>query len=193
MTAGDRRESPRENPRGMRTAWAAGWRVAVVMGLGGLLLVWFHGLTRLPIERQEAQTERQALATALPGTVTFRVLPPVGGVPPGLRFLARYQGLRSGRPIGQVYRLASLGYGGWIQLLVGVGGGRVRGLEILDASSETPGLGSRVGQEAFLRQFRHRRGPVAFGSGIDAVGGASISSRAVLRAVNAALWWGGSG
>lgn len=177
----------------MRTAWAAGWRVAVVMGLGGLLLSWFQGITRLPIERQVARVERQALQTALPGARAFQILPLRGPVLPKLRLLARYQGLQGGRPLGQVYRLASLGYGGWIEILVGVAGGRVRGLEILDSSSETPGLGSRVGQPAFLRQFSGRRGPVEFGSGIDAVGGASLSSQAILRAVNAALRWGGSG
>ena len=54
------------------------------------------------------------------------------------------------------------------------------GIKILDASGETPGLGQNVTKESFYGQFKGK------GNKINAVTGASISSKAVTDAVNEA-------
>ncbi|MBP3730157.1 MAG: FMN-binding protein [Mailhella sp.] len=54
---------------------------------------------------------------------------------------------------------------------------------------ETPGLGMRVKEPAFSTQFKGSKAPVALsskGGSIDAISGATISSTAVVDAVNAA-------
>ncbi len=53
--------------------------------------------------------------------------------------------------------------------------------------AETPGLGTKVKDEAFIAQFIGKTGPFEVGENIDAVAGATFSSKGVVEAVNAAL------
>ena len=55
------------------------------------------------------------------------------------------------------------------------------------ALSETPGLGSRVNDANYLSQYNGTGGKLALGSDIDAISGATISSRSVLAGVNRAF------
>ena len=65
--------------------------------------------------------------------------------------------------------------------------GAVSGIEIL-SSDETPGFGTRCGEDAtFAEQFIGKTGPFAIGEGIDALSGATVTSKAVVEAVNVAL------
>jgi electron transport complex protein RnfG len=84
-----------------------------------------------------------------------------------------------------------------VETLVGVAGGaRVVAVRVVSASRETPGLGLLVKEQSFLGQFSGQpagvrfivvtRAPGAPGE-VQAVTGATISSRAVVRAVNVAL------
>ena len=57
----------------------------------------------------------------------------------------------------------------------------------VDASSQTPGLGQLCAEEAFTSQFIGKTGPFILGDGIDAVASATITSTAVVEAVNATL------
>lgn len=83
------------------------------------------------------------------------------------------------------------GYGGTIEVMTGItADGRVSGVHIL-SMSETPGLGARAKEEPFLSQYRGFDSPdlavTKDGGRIDALSGATISSRAVTRAVNEAI------
>ena len=55
---------------------------------------------------------------------------------------------------------------------------------LVDASSQTPGLGQECENEAFTSQFIGRRAPFVLNENIDAVTGATVSSQAVVDAVN---------
>ena len=84
---------------------------------------------------------------------------------------------------GYCVQLTADGFGGPITLMVGVdGGGKVTGVKILD-HNETAGVGTRVDDSAYLSAYRGR----SAGSGADAVSGATVTSRAVERGVDAAL------
>ena len=54
----------------------------------------------------------------------------------------------------------------------------------VDASSQTPGFGQKCAEEAFTSQFVGKSAPFTLGDGIDAVAGATITSQAVVDAVN---------
>ena len=54
----------------------------------------------------------------------------------------------------------------------------------VDASSQTPGLGQKCAEEAFTSQFVGKSAPLTLGEGIDAVASATITSQAVVDAVN---------
>ncbi len=80
------------------------------------------------------------------------------------------------------------GFGGDLTLMVGYGADRtIQGVSIV-SMSETPGLGARVDDAAYLSQYAGKAGELTLtkdgGNDIDAISGATISSRAVLAAVN---------
>ena len=55
---------------------------------------------------------------------------------------------------------------------------------VVDASTQTPGLGQKCAEEAFTSQFIGKSAPLTLGEGIDAVASATITSQAVVDAVN---------
>lgn len=87
--------------------------------------------------------------------------------------------------LGYIFSTAAVGYNGDVSVMVGVNpDGTVKSVQILDASGETPGLGQRVSQSAFLEQFSGKAAP--FDTQVDTISGATYSSRAVISAVDTA-------
>ena len=88
---------------------------------------------------------------------------------------------------GCVVEVTAAGYAGDIVLLVGVdNNGRVTGLTVRDMQ-ETYGLGFRALRDTdFLAQFLGTTGDAAIGDNADAISGATVTSKAIARAVNAA-------
>lgn len=95
---------------------------------------------------------------------------------------------------GTVVRLTTNGFGGAIDLMVGVDNeNKVTGVAII-SHSETASLGANCTREDFRAQFAGKTGELAVskdGGDIDALTGATVTSRAVTRAVNAALAYAG--
>ena len=99
-----------------------------------------------------------------------------------------------GKPAGWVVKAAGQGYAGSIELLLGLNpaGNIISGLFILE-QVETPGLGNKITFPAWLNQFAGQRtakplevvkgGETAPGA-IDAITGATISSKGVVGIVN---------
>ena len=79
------------------------------------------------------------------------------------------------------------GYGGKIQVMVGIlSDGKVAGIRVL-SSSETPGVGKRTEEKDFIDQFLGASTQVNVGKEIDKITGATISSKAMTNAINGAL------
>ena len=93
--------------------------------------------------------------------------------------------------IGYCVESTSGGFGGDLTLMVGFDpDGTIKGVSVV-SHSETPGLGARVKTDAdYLTQYNGKSGKLTLkkdgGNDVDAISGATISSRAVLTAVNAA-------
>ena len=88
---------------------------------------------------------------------------------------------KSDKIIGYIFKTSVKGYGGDISVMTAIKTDTsIVAIEILDASGETPGLGQNVTKEKFYNQFKGKGGK------IEAVTGASISSKAVTDAVNKA-------
>lgn len=122
----------------------------------------------------------KTMQTLLPGSAGFTAQPYTGA---DSTVQAVYQGKG-----GWVVETACPGYVHEIRLLVGVGeDGTVTGLVVRDAH-ETLGLGSAILRDhAFLAQFLGTAGRAEIGVDVDAITGATVSSRAVARCVNAAV------
>lgn len=89
---------------------------------------------------------------------------------------------------GYVVLTATQGYAGTITMLVGVSSdGKVEGLQIREMS-ETYGLGWNALTDAdFLKQFLNTKGDAQVGTNVDAIAGATVTSKAVARSVNSAV------
>ena len=90
------------------------------------------------------------------------------------------------KTIGYVITVAEKGYGGDIQVMVGISDGKVSGVRVL-SHTETAGLGAKAAEAEFLDQYTGLAENAEVGKNIDEITGATISSKAVTRAVNTAM------
>ncbi len=107
-----------------------------------------------------------------------------------------YVALKGNKTVGYVFVTSEKGYGGDDKVMTAVGiDGTVKAVKVLDVSNETPGLGQNTGNKDFYGQYSgHKGGIKVVKNGADrnkneinAVTGATISSKAVTEAVNKAL------
>lgn len=91
-------------------------------------------------------------------------------------------------PEGRTANASAIGYGGPVLVRLTLDdAGAITSLDVGgERFMETENVGSRVREEAFTRQFIGQTPPLTLGDGIDAVSGATISSQAVIDAVNEA-------
>ncbi len=89
---------------------------------------------------------------------------------------------------GFVIQTSAYGYAGDVVVLTGVSNeGTVTGLVVRDLS-ETYGLGANALTDTeFLSQYLETAGDAEIGSNVDAITGATVTSKAVTRAVNSAV------
>lgn len=182
------------------------WLVAVVVGCT-LVLIAVERVAHAPAARARELAEERLLGAVVPALsrdrdLTLDALP----IPP------RYWlglGLKNPEPVRRVHRgnevlavivptISAQGYGGPIRLLVGVDpAGRITGVQVV-AERETPGIGDRIRADRgpWMQGFTgtSRDLPSATGwrlrreGGVfDAITGATVSSRAVVRQVRSAL------
>jgi len=104
-----------------------------------------------------------------------------------------YKGMQGGQLTGVAFEMTETGYGGEIGIMIGLDpDGVIRGVEIT-SMSETPGLGAKVTEPAFKQQFQGKSlEGVRFqvkkdGGDFDQVSGATVSPRAVVKAVREGL------
>ena len=137
------------------------------------------GLSKIAAVNSEKELN-EMLATVLPGNTSFE-WEEYDGEDEAIQ--AVYKG-----ETGVVIQTVAYGYAGNITLLVGVSNeGTVTGLVVRDLS-ETPGLGANALTDTeFLSQFLGTSGEAQVGENIDAITGATVSSKAVTKAVNAAV------
>lgn len=107
-----------------------------------------------------------------------------------------YAAINGGKTAAYIFTESSKGYGGDVSVMTAIKpDGTVAGVAILDVSGETPGLGQNAAKESFFSQYIGlkkgvsvlKNGAKAENNEVDAVTGATITSTAVTRAVNAAL------
>lgn len=143
-----------------------------------------YALTRDKIEEKRIATERAAIAAVFGrDDIGYRALE---GTPDDVTAVFEVTDV-VGNVFGYAVSVSPSGFGGNIDMIVGIGtDGKITGVNIT-ALSETPGLGSRVNDANYLSQYNGTGGKLALGSDIDAISGATISSRSVLAGVNRAL------
>ena len=95
--------------------------------------------------------------------------------------------IKDGGIIGCCVNSVGSGYGGDIDLMVGIDtDGKVSGISFV-SMSETPGVGTKVKGEGFVSQFIGLSENAVIGENVDGISGATFSSKGVAEAVNNAL------
>lgn len=154
-----------------------------------ILLAITNQVTADRIETIAEETENTARSAVFPEAATFSDAKTVSSY-------TYYEALdNSGNVIGFTFTTSAKGYGGDVSVMTGVRlDGTVRAIEILDVSDETPGLGQNAKQDKFKSQFTDKQGVIGVSTasksaenGIDALTGATYTSRGVTEAVNLAL------
>jgi len=178
-------------------------RLAIVLtlitALAGLILSVVESVTRAPIAEQRRLETVRALKAVLPDLDNApdadTVVLPAGtdkkGRPVERTF---YRGRKGGRLTGIAFKvIAPEGYSGNIEIMVGVTPERrVSGIAIL-SHAETPGLGAKIIEPQFRDQFKGKGLDNADwrvkkdGGQFDQITGATISPRAVVKAVKQGL------
>lgn len=158
--------------------------LGVICLIATLVLAVTYEVTKPKIEAQGHTEEGEALRAILPEAGSFTARQADG--------IEYFDALKGNSLVGYCIKVTGNGYGGFMRIIVGVDtAGVIKGVRILE-HQETPGLGSKIneagpgeGQCPFLRQFiGHNARTVAVKKDIDAITGATISSRAVTEAIN---------
>ena len=154
------------------------------------ILASVNNLTKEPIAQQAQQKAEQARAVVLPNAESFEQIPAeLDGVSEVCK------GLKNGETVGYTFTASSNGYGGAVEVMVGIDSksGEISGVSIL-SQGETPGLGANAVKSEFTDQYKQKAQKITViknaapkDGEIEALTGATITSRAVTNAVNSAV------
>lgn len=160
--------------------------IIVTLALSGTNL-----LTADRISEMTENTQKEAMSLVMPADGYS----PVTVKSDGKEYTA-HKAEKDNELLGYIFVINEKGYGGDVSVMTAVKtDGTVAAVKVLDASNETPGLGQNTAKESFYSQYAgHKNGisvvknsPNEANNEIEAVTGATISSKAVTRAVNKAL------
>ena len=144
-----------------------------------LLLGLYNGLNGIRSANREQELQEKML-TLVPGSTAFTE-EPYDGEDANIQFVYKSEA-------GFVVGTRTAGYAGDIAMLIGVSNnGHVTGLQVR-SMEETFGLGAEALTDAdFLAQFINTQGNAEVGTNVDAITGATVTSKAIARSVNSAV------
>lgn len=163
--------------------------LTVLSALAAGALAFTYNLTNPIIEQNKELALQESLREILPAADKFELQANPEGV------TAAYLGLSDGKPVGMIIKVGPKGYGGTIEMLVGIDNNKkLTGIKIMNMN-ETPGLGSKAKEPKFKDQFNNKpageftvvKRPAANDQEVQAISGATITSRAVTKGVNDAV------
>lgn len=166
-----------------------------ICAVAALLLGGTNAITAPVIAQRNIQANNESRKIVLPDAVEFTEIDSskyknIDGVVSEV-----YEGKNGSEVIGYTVKVLPKGYGGEIELIVGISkDGKVSGINIGNMS-ETPGLGAKAKEPDFQDQFKEKpasdltlvKGSVSSDNEISAISGATITSTAVTNGVNVAI------
>jgi electron transport complex protein RnfG len=149
--------------------------LAVIVTISVVILIALNGVTSSIVEERRAEEIKDTLEKIFPEMSEYKLEDEV------------YMIYHDSEKTGYAFIASGSGYGGDIDILVGLDSDfKIKDISIL-TQTETPGLGARITESAFTDQFKGLSADeVALKSNngmIDAITGATISSKAVVDAV----------
>ena len=165
----------------------------VVAAIAAVSLGFVYEITYEPIEARRRLTQERMLREILAAASDFTEM----SVEASGSIVRVFEGLAGGETVGYVLELAPIGYGGAINMMVGISAtdSVVTGMRVL-RHNETPGFGAVITRESFFRRFDGlnlvplivvRSSPRE--NEFQAITSSTITTRAVVDAVNEAIEW----
>ena len=154
------------------------WPAWIVLGLIALIAGCALGLTNevtAPVIKEQALAAAdEARRAVLPDATDFEELAVNND---SIDYC--YKGLANGETKGYTAQVTVKGYGGEIEIVVGVDNdGVITGINVGGAKTKEP---------AFTEQFKGLSSPLTLKGNVDSVSGASVSSGAIVNGVNTVL------
>ena len=173
--------------------------LAAITVVSGLVLGAAYEVTKGPIAQTQAKQKQEACQAVYPEADSFEAMDvdqkaakeAIKKMGTNATVDEVYSAVMDGSEAGYVITVTDKdGYGGDIQITVGImSDGTVNGISFLSIS-ETAGLGMRAKEPSFYNQFAGQQAEKFYvskdGGDIDAITASTITSRAFLNAVNAA-------
>lgn len=172
-----------ENRIEMKEILRIGGVLCVICAAVALVLSFVNMVTAKKIAENEEMEKRSAIIALFDSeTIEYTAVP---GAPDTVNEI--FSVTDGGADRGYCVSVSPGGFGGDVDLMIGIDGdGAIIGVRVV-AHSETPGLGSRIEEDSFLSQFIGKSGAVAKGQDFDIISGSTVSSEAVEAGVNTAL------
>ncbi len=161
--------------------------LTIICAISALALAYVYNLTKEPIAKQKRLEMIKAIKSVLPKNVVNDPLKDKIKIDGKIVYIGKDS---SGKVVGVAFKCVSNeGYSGKIEIMLGLKkDGTINAIQIL-SHSETPGLGAKIEQPWFKKQFEGRNlkntkwKVKKDGGDIDQISGATISPRAVTKAV----------
>ena len=175
-----------------------GLNLLIISAVAALLLALTNSVTAGTIAQRSEQANAEARKLVLESAETFEEVKDVKtdnskGVKVSEVFEAKDA---SGNTVGYTLKVLPSGYGGAIELMVGIdsANGQVSGINVV-SNSETAGLGAKATDPEFSDQYKGKplealsvlKNGTPGDTEIKAISGATITSTAVTNGVNAAI------
>lgn len=149
-----------------------------------LLASGVYSLTADKISQRERQAEYDGIQALFPNAENENIASVMGNFDNNVASV--YKISDGENDVGYTVSLTTSGFGGDISMLVAVLPNlEISGVKIL-SHSETPGLGAKIENEQFLEGFYGKTEKAVIGVNVDAVAGATVSSKAVAEGVETA-------
>jgi electron transport complex protein RnfG len=161
-----------------------GLLLMLICGIAAAALAFTYAKTKPVIEQRKIETEKEAIQSVFPQAAEVKII-----IMEKENFKVVFD--KDQQELGVAMKAAPAGYGGPIEILVGVTKeGKVSAIKIMN-QNETPGLGTKTVEPKFYEQFVGKQGQELAlkkdGGTIEAITAATISSRAVTRGVQEAV------
>ena len=155
----------------------------VVSAVLGAVNLWTSG----PIEQRALDAANAARQESFAAADSFEELE----VPEDSGVDSCYKALANGEHIGYVAQVTVTGFGGPLEIHVGMDlDCKITGITVGGSGfSETPGLGAKAKEPEFTAQFAGLTIPTQLGNNVDTITGASTTSGAVTSGVNKAGYY----
>lgn len=172
--------------------------LCLIAGITAALVAFVNSITAPEIERRNADKTAQSLKAVMPDADSFEQCDYTAGSVTSsdgkeIAVDGVWRAKNASSCIGYCVKVSPKGYGGAIETIVGINlYGEVTDTQIV-SMSETSGIGTKIQSNDFLSQFTGKSGIISgVGSSpskneVQTISGATKSSKAFLRGVNAAL------